>query len=300
MFFVGFWWLMCASYYERRLPTRKRTSMHDITPNDVSFFREHGAVCLRKVLAPNWVSLLAQGFEKNLASPSAHACFYTSDDAPGLFRDDYCNWTRIDEFRQVIFNSNLAAIAATLLEASEIRIFHDHIFYKKSGTVKKTPWHQDLPYYCVDGDQGLSFWIPLGDIDESNKIEFIAGSHRWGKLFMPTKFNGVDHYDVPTHLYETLPDLDAPDAAYTKLSWTMEVGDVLAFDFRTIHGNTKTPRANLRDRRSVALRFLGEHMRYSARPGEKSPPFPNLTLVPNAPLEHPLFPVVWSRNRPSS
>ncbi len=270
--------------------------MPTILNSDHQFFADHGVVCLRNFLSPQCISRLSLGFEKNLSSPSEHACFYTDKDAPGLFRDDYCNWMRIDEFREVIFNSSLAEAASYLMNALQVRFFHDHIFYKKAGTVKKTPWHQDLPYYCVDGDQGLSFWIPLTPVDESNKIEFIAESHLAGVLYMPTKFNGIDTYDVPEHLYAPLPDFDGNIEHYKKLSWTMNVGDVLAFDFRTVHGNTASSAVNNSDRRSIALRFLGERMRYSTRPGEKSPPFPNLGLSPGDKLEHALFPVVWPRD----
>jgi len=235
--------------------------------------------------------MLQGGFDKNIASPGPFACYYTDASAQGLFRDDYCNWQRISEFRRVIFESNLGHVAALLVNATTIRFFYEHIFFKMEGTVKKTPWHQDLPYFCVDGDQGISFWIPLTPIDESNKIEFIAGSHLWKTLFMPKKFNGVDSYDVPEGLYHPMPDLNH----HTKLSWTMKVGDVLAFDFRTIHGNTESDAPNLADRRSIALRFLGENMRYSQRPGEKSPPFPEVALAPGAELEHPSFPIVWRK-----
>lgn len=265
------------------------------TREEIAFFADNGVVCLRQFLNYSWLNLLQTGFLKNIDHPSPYACFYTSSDAPGLFRDDYCNWTRINEFRQVIFESNLAPTAGLLLNANEIRFFHEHIFYKKRGTLKKTPWHQDLPYFCVDGDQGLSFWIPLTDIDVSNQIEFIAGSHKWGRLFRPQKFNGIDTYNVPSSLYDELPNLDAQEYQQLKLAWTMDVGDVIAFDFRTLHGNSESPQANLKERQTIALRFIGENMRYSARPGEKSPPFSGINLKPGQPMIHDLFPLLWSR-----
>lgn len=263
------------------------------TDQEVQDFARDGVVCLRDFMALDFIHLLEQGFERNIKSPGPYACFYTKKDSAGLFRDDYCNWQRIDEYRRVIFESNLAETAAILLQANEIRFFHEHIFFKKEGTIKKTPWHHDLPYYCVDGDQGLSFWVPLSPIDESNKIEFIAGSHAWGKLFRPNKFSGEEEYNVPKDLYEELPDFDSPNNSYKKLSWTMNVGDVLAFDFRCVHGNTENAKPNLVDRRSIAFRFLGENMRFSTRPGEKSPPFPNINLKPGDPMNHELFPILW-------
>lgn len=263
-----------------------------ISALDREFFWQNGVVCLRNFLEPKWIELLQRGFTHNLKNPGPHACFYTGPHAPGMFRDDYCNWSQINEYKEVIFNSPLAQAAGFLLQSREVRFFHEHIFLKLKGTIKKTPWHQDLPYYCVDGDQGVSFWIPLTDIDESNKIEFIAGSHKLGKLFTPQKFNGIDTYELPLGLYHPLPNIDDTNH-FTKLSWTMKIKDVIAFDFRTIHGNTENEKPSLFDRRSIALRFLGESMRYTARPGEKSPPFTEVSLSPGAPLNHALFPLVW-------
>lgn len=261
--------------------------------SDIDFFNENGVVCLRNALSHCWVEMLQRGFEKNLSNPSPYACCYTKEGERGLYCDDYCNWQRIDEFREAIFRSNLADIAGRLLKAKEIRLFHEHIFFKQANTTKKTPWHQDLPYYCVDGDQGVSLWIPLLPVDDSNMMEFIAGSHRWEKLFAPKKFNGLDTYDVPQELYAQLPDIEREPDNFKKLGWTMHVGDILAFDFRTVHGNTNTAQPNLFDRRVISVRFLGENMRYSGRPGEKSPPFSEVNLKPGDVMAHHLFPIVW-------
>jgi hypothetical protein len=49
-------------------------------------------------------------------------------------------------------------------------------------------------------------------------------------------------------------------------------------------------------RRVVSLRFLGDDVRHVVRPWATSPPFPGLAdeLADGAPLDHPLFPVLWS------
>ena len=44
-----------------------------------------------------------------------------------------------------------------------------------------TPWHQDQPYYCVDGADTVSLWIPLDVVPRERTLEFVGGSHSWGK-----------------------------------------------------------------------------------------------------------------------
>src|SRR5439155_1565224 len=38
-----------------------------------------------------------------------------------------------------------------LLATAQVRFYHDHVLVKEGGTRQRTPWHQDQPYYNVDG-----------------------------------------------------------------------------------------------------------------------------------------------------
>jgi hypothetical protein len=44
-----------------------------------------------------------------------------------------------------------------------------------------------------------------------------------------------------------------------------------------------------------SVRFLGDDMRHAPRPWKTSPDFPGLAeeLPAGAPMEHPLFPLLW-------
>src|SRR5690606_10353963 len=94
----------------------------------------------------------------------------------GRFFDDYCNWERIPEYRELIFNSPAAAVAAAVMQSDRAQFFHDHVLIKEPGTGKATPWHQDIPYYFVEGRQTVSFWIPVDPVREAT-LRFVAGSH---------------------------------------------------------------------------------------------------------------------------
>jgi ectoine hydroxylase-related dioxygenase (phytanoyl-CoA dioxygenase family) len=83
------------------------------------------------------------------------------------------------EFKDCIFNSSGAQIVAEATNSKSAQIFHEHIFIKEPGTYKETPWHQDMPYYCVDGNDTGSFWIPLDEVDNKNNLKLIIGSHKW-------------------------------------------------------------------------------------------------------------------------
>ena len=209
-------------------------SRHHLSGDTVEEFNRNGAIVLRGVFT-DWMDTLRNGVEQNLSEPGEFGKVYTSEGETGKFFGDYCNWQRIDSYRKFFFESAAGHIAAQLVDSSSVRIFHEHVLVKEPGTARKTPWHHDQPYYCVDGSKLCSLWIPLDPVDQSVCAEFICGSHSWNRSFLPTKFSGVS-YDRPGENYEKLPDIDAHRDDYNILSWELEPGDAIAFHFMTVHG----------------------------------------------------------------
>ena len=80
------------------------------------------------------------------------------------------------EIEQLARDSRVPAIAAALLATPQVRLYHDHVLVKEGGTAQRTPWHQDQPYYNVDG-AGVSAWIPVDPVPEAGCLELMAGSH---------------------------------------------------------------------------------------------------------------------------
>jgi len=260
--------------------------------SDVGRFDENGAVVLRGAVSSEWLERLAEGLEKNLRDPSPYGCRYTKEGEPGSFRDDYCNWQRITEFRDFIFDSGIARVLAELLRSDTLRIFHEHVLVKEPGTREVSPWHQDQPYYCVDGEQVCSLWLPLDPVPRTICPRFVAGSHRWGRLFAPRKFADQKPYDGALEHFEPVPDIDASREEYEILSWELEPGDSIVFHMKTLHGAPGTERHSLR-RRAIATRWLGDDAVFAERPFPTSPPFPGLRLRVGEPMESELFPIVY-------
>jgi ectoine hydroxylase-related dioxygenase (phytanoyl-CoA dioxygenase family) len=259
---------------------------------DVAAFAEDGAVVLRGLFA-DWVEPLRRGVAQNAAAPGPYRREYTEEGKPGHFFGDYCNWQQIDDYRAFAFDSPAAAVAARLMASGTVRLFHEHVLVKEPGTGEKTPWHQDQPYYCVDGAQVCSFWMPLDAVPKDTCPEFVAGSHRWGQWFLPKKFKGAD-FERPEEDLVQVPDIDAERERYRILAWDLEPGDVVAFHFLTLHGAPANPSLERR-RRAIVWRWLGDDVVYATRSGETSPPFPGLDqrLRPGDPMDAPEFPLVW-------
>lgn len=263
-----------------------------LTSAERQAYRESGAVVLRQVFS-DWIDPLRAGVDDNMNNPGSYQRVYTKTGQPGRFWGDYCNWQRISQYHDFVFRSPAAMLATELMGSKTARFFHEHVLVKEPGTQEKTPWHHDQPYYCVDGHQVCSLWIPLDTVPRTTCPEFIAGSHRWGQWFLPRKFSGVDYDHRADHL-NTVPDIDNHRDDYDILSWDLQPGDAIAFHFLTLHGAPANTSTTTR-RRAFAARWLGDDATYAERPGEISPPFPGLgaKLKAGDPMDSEEFPLVW-------
>ena len=90
----------------------------------------------------------------------------------------------------------------------EVRLFHDHLLVKEPGTLDRSPWHQDQPYYPIDGAQTISFWIPLDPVARPSTLEFVTGTHT-GPWFMPRSFVKKTAMVFDEGALEEVPDVDA-------------------------------------------------------------------------------------------
>lgn len=254
------------------------------------FWRD-GAVCVRGAFSDAEIALARAAIDENLASlsPLAKRASGTDD---GAFVEDFCNWQRLPAMEQFIRTSPAARIAGELMGARCVRLYHDHVLVKEPGTRQRTPWHQDIPYYNVDGHQNISMWCPVDPVARESTLELIAGTHR-GPWFMPRSFLDGQAKWFPDGALAEMPDFAADPERYPVLGWALEPGDAVFFHMLTVHGSGGVSGSNRR--RVLSVRFLGDDMVHAVRPWTTSPPFPGLAdeLADRAPLEHPLFPVLW-------
>ena len=265
--------------------------MLSISGQTIGQFKADGAVVIRGLFT-DWVELLNEGVARNLEEPGEFVRDYR-DDQGGRFFGDYCNWSRIPEYRDFLFHSPAAELACTLMESVAARLFHEHVLVKESATDIPTPWHHDQPYYCVDGQQNCSLWLALDPVPRETAVEFIAGSHRWGKWFRPERFDNTPLYQHDR--FYTLPDIDGHREDYRILGWELAPGDVVAFHYLTVHGSPGNRSATAR-RRGFSSRWVGDDATFADRGGKTSPPFPDIKLEDGAPLTGPEFPVCYRRN----
>ncbi len=252
-------------------------------------FQRDGAVCVRGAVSPEHVELARQAIDANLADLSPLAKRASADD-DGAFVEDFCNWQRLPAMSRFITESGVAAIAADLMGSRTVRLYHDHVLVKESGTRQRTPWHQDQPYYNIDGRQNASMWLPVDPVPRASSLQLVAGSHT-GEWYMPRSFLDDEAKWFPAGALAELPDVDGRPDDFRILSWALEPGDAVFFHMLTLHAaGGVTGR-----RRVLSVRFIGDDVVHAPRRWATSPPFPGLAddLPAGVAMDHPLFPVLW-------
>ncbi len=268
-----------------------------MTPNPQenrrSDFQRDGAVCVRRAVDAEHIALAAEAIDAVLADPSPLAKRASADD-DGAFVEDFCTWSHLPVMERFIRTSGVAAIAADLMGSDTVRLFHDHVLVKEPGTRQRTPWHQDLPYYNIDGRQGVSMWLPVDPVPRASTLELVAGSHQ-GQWYLPRSFRDDQAKWFPDGALAELPDIDGRPDEFRILGWELEPGDAVFFHYLTLHGAAGVNGPHRR--RVLSVRFLGDDITHAPRPWATSPPFTGLAdeLPAGAPMDHPLFPVLWTR-----
>jgi ectoine hydroxylase-related dioxygenase (phytanoyl-CoA dioxygenase family) len=268
----------------------------DVDANDVETFQRDGVVLLPGLFT-EWVDRLRAGLQRNLEDPQQFAfpCESNPAGAPGRFFDSYCNWQLIPEYLDFVSHSAAASLAGQFMGGNSAQFFHEHAFLKAPGTQRATPWHQDLPYYCVDGNHTASVYVSLDSADADVAVQFVKGSHRWGKLFYPRIFEDGSSFNdnQPATGLEPVPDIEADRGSYDIATWSLEPGDAIIFDYRTLHGTGDATVKSLR--RAFSTRWLGDDATYCERAGETSPPYSNHGMRHGERMREDWFPVLWRR-----
>lgn len=277
----------------------------------IAEYDANGATVLRQVISPDLVSQLAQAVDAMMEEGARG----NDDRSSGgrFFRDLYSTLTQ-PAFARFVRESNLAEIAGQIMRSSEARFFYDQLLVKEPGTAARTPWHQDLPYWPVQGEDVLSTWVPMdAATPENGVVTYVKGSHRWDKYFPTQPFTETSGaggeewtpdspYDNPDGPERTLADVRDHPEKYEFLSWNVEPGDILIHHPLVVHGAPGNSGQGKR-RRALALRWLGDDATWdNTRPNfmrmickQTDLPFPDLEQGDKFRECGPFFPSLWSR-----
>ena len=220
--------------------------LRTITPEDVETYHRDGVLLLPGMFDKDWIELLNKGLDANIEAPTRRSRIWYKDTSGRSMFYDHTAWQGIEEYRKFIFNSPAAQICGQLMRSTTINFFFDSVFVRSTGTQFETPWHQDEPYWSVEGYDACSIWMPLGPVKQKNALSFVPGSHRLKTVFKqynfgdlnPVRKKNVDQVDFSDIAEQEFPDINADPKRFGVVSWDMQPGDCIAFNGRTMHGGS--------------------------------------------------------------
>ncbi len=269
---------------------------------EINQFKADGAIVLRNKFDVNWIEKLKRGIAKDIKSPSSRFKSHTTKNDIPAYLEDYWTWDLVPEFKDFVFNSPTAKIAAELLHAKKINLVMDNWFLREAGSKSSTPFHHDISYFDVDGTMCV-LWLPLEPTGQDEGVAWVKGSHLWNKIFLRVLFKDGHKVEgkeciINGKKYENPPDILLNKNKYEFLKWDCELGDCVMFDMRTLHGtlNSSIPRKTLSRytlrvaKENTKIDYVGDWTSYSYRKAMQEAGYKN-----GDKLGGNMFPQLWPK-----
>lgn len=274
-----------------------------ITEDELDAYRERGVVKLPGLVDRSMVDQMRDVLERQMSDPSEWVL-------TGTHFSDRCFGMGEPVLRDYLLDPVLGENAALAMGSRTARFYFDHVFiFEPDSPLDDHYWHQDVPYWPVEGEQIVSFWLSLVPCTpETSALKFVPGTHRGDRLYRPNGFDGEPipgdvlgergalAVDASTMFLDEAPPAfhENPDE-HGVLEFSYEPGDAVMFHSRVVHssGGNNSP-----DQRRIAYstRFVGDDVRFMLRQGV----FQDPALLPDddepfvvgAPLHSRRWPVV--------
>ena len=281
--------------------------LRTITPDEVETYHRDGVLLLPGMFDKDWIELLNKGLDANIEAPTRRSRIWYKDTSGRSMFYDHTAWQGIEEYRKFIFNSPAAQICGQLMRSTTINFFFDSVFVRSTGTQFETPWHQDEPYWSVEGYDACSIWMPLGPVKQKNALSFVPGSHRLKTVFKqynfgdlnPVRKKNVDQVDFSDIAEQEFPDINADPKRFGVVSWDMQPGDCIAFNGRTMHGGSGKLDDDC-ELRVFTTKWVGDDVRIKFRDcgmdPDHSPDMIEKGLKPGDRPDTDLYPQIWKRS----
>ena len=277
-----------------------------ITSDEIATYHRDGVVLLPGMFDGEWIDLLKQGLVANCDDPTDRSRVWDRDAAGRTMFYDSQAWQRIEEYRQFISGSPAAQIASQLMGSARINFYFDAVFVRSPGSQFATPWHQDEPYWSVEGYDTCTIWMPLVPVKRKNALAYVPGSHRLDSVFCQYNFGnlnpdgktGIDQVDFSSAAELAFPDIDADPEGFGVVSWDMQPGDCVAFNSRIMHGGSGKLEDDC-ELRVFTTKWLGDDVRIKFRDCGMDPDHSAIMtehgLKPGDRPGTDLYPQVWPR-----
>lgn len=215
---------------------------YPLSEQDVEAFARDTYVKLPGVLRPAVVVRLGQRLQELLTREHG-------EDTAGRFLALEQMWLTDPLMRTLARSSRLGDLAARLMRAPKVRLYHDNALSKEPGC-GRTPWHHDAEHFPFSPPRAVTAWMPTSAIpQEMGPLTFATGAHVQ-RLLADLPFDKLGtSYDVAV-----ATRLRAHEVAVASTPYA--VGEVSFHSAQCFH--TAGPNRTVQPRRALATTYVAD------------------------------------------
>lgn len=254
-----------------------------ITDAELDAYWANGVVKLPRLIESDQVAEVLAALERQLDNPSELLL-------TGTHQSDRCFGLDDPTLQAYLTNPVLGESAARAMRSSTARFYFDHVFaFEPDSALPDHYWHQDQPYWPIEGEHIVSFWLSLVRCTpETSALKFVPGTHRNDRFYRPKGFDGTPLEQDLGPLGERAVDAsdqfrDGPPppfhedpVAHGVVEFSYEPGDAVMFHSKIVHSSGGNNSPDLR-RIAYSTRYIGDDARFTLRQGV----FQDPALLPN-------------------
>lgn len=240
------------------MPAVELEGEYDISEDEKKFFDKNGFVLLKNVLSPEEAEAYRDVIDDVVKDRTKNDNRTLEEKTPYEREFLQCAhlWNQYPEVKKLTLSPRLGSIAAQLLGAEHVRLWHDQALYKVPGGDATRP-HLDLSYWPMLDRKAGTIWIALEEVTiEMGAMHFIPGSHT----------SGIDGFDLriedAIEGKSTIIEKAAKKIKDGPVSYNLKPGDATFHHGLTIHYTGK----NITDkiRKGMTVIYFVDGVRFNA------------------------------------
>ena len=154
-----------------------------LSEEQIAAYQQDGHILLEEVLPAAFIPPYFDAIVQTVDERNTETRRLQDRDTYGMaFLQTTNLWEFNDTVKEYVMAKRFAGIAAQLMGAERVRLYHDQALFKEPGG-GITPWHQDQHYWPLATSQTITMWMTLTDIHaQMGTLRFASGSHQAGYL----------------------------------------------------------------------------------------------------------------------